>query len=810
MHIVFADYELSDAESDWLARSTGAGVIWAHDFRNDAEYENFARTQTADNPLAATLAATPFGSSRAIQSKGYGTTFAANASGGQTTFTLTSVASFPDPATVGSYSLYCGEGDNGIAEEVLVTAINYGTNQMTVTRGVEGDGNQAYTAGVGTIGRGSPTQWRRPFAALPAGQNGLASDDRGITTALVTERDWTGFGNAAANWAFYYGYYGHSSYHNSTFDGDEFWIQWRSKIHANRFSSQRDSKFWYLQKVAGTTDEQFFGAIRDSSAYDAGRWTAPEGWAYDSGATAGGTHVRVVQDHGFYYTPGDYQEGGLYGASCVSSGGVCYLYAPDVWTTWMLHVKPGRAGVAETVVELFAATEGETSFTTVLSVSDYTIPRYDDVAFDYQNSGYNSFWPQNYGNDYVGSGSVAPSIHDTLVEYTQIIFSQQAIACPGATVSASKNVTTSAGSIAVAGQAPARSVAGSQSVTTGVGALAVAGKVPSKSNGAASALQTAADSLSAGDWVELTASGDWPGGSAAFWKSDTATSPAPSESILAYANCGVWNATLKKVYFLGDGYYRPRWVEYDEATDTWSQEEPAFWSGGSSSHITHIWDHAAWDETNQVFYGSGALGSWFKYTVGTDTWASIAARSMTESHGTAYFEDISALVTVDPGGTIYKYDAGGNSWSTYVSDSYGYTSNYHVFAEYDPIRGQVYFGGGNLAPRALYKLTDVAGTGTVTALTSPSSDLLDHSTGCQIVCDPVTGNLIVKPKTGTTMYEYDPDTDSWSTISTTIPAAIANKAYSTAIPISTHGVIMYIAASEGSGAGAVAYLYKHA
>lgn len=31
----------ADAEADWLARSTAPGVVWAHDFRNDAEVNNF-------------------------------------------------------------------------------------------------------------------------------------------------------------------------------------------------------------------------------------------------------------------------------------------------------------------------------------------------------------------------------------------------------------------------------------------------------------------------------------------------------------------------------------------------------------------------------------------------------------------------------------------------------------------------------------------------------------------------------------------------------------------------------------------------
>lgn len=40
-----------DAESDWLARTSGAGVVWFHDFRNAAEVDNFRwRSGQGDDP----------------------------------------------------------------------------------------------------------------------------------------------------------------------------------------------------------------------------------------------------------------------------------------------------------------------------------------------------------------------------------------------------------------------------------------------------------------------------------------------------------------------------------------------------------------------------------------------------------------------------------------------------------------------------------------------------------------------------------------------------------------------------------------
>jgi hypothetical protein len=425
-----------DADADWIARSTGQGVVWAHDFRNVSEYTNFLRGQK--DPFVAKLGVTPFGASRAIAGRGVGTTFAADASGvatryQQQTWTLTNLASFPDPATVGQYDVYVGTPDGRyspkVREAVRVTAIDYRTNQMTVLRGREGSGSDYWTlnylAGVDTVGVGHRGQWRKPFGAFPAGQNGLAVPDRGIVTGLVPQRDWTGFGDVANNWAFRTAYYGHPSYHSGTlFDGSEFYLQWRMRISNSRFLYGTGSKLWYLQVVDGTVNQQFYGHARPMTAYDLNRWPNPAPWPYNSG----GTHVWVASTQsGSIVGGGSYQYGGEHGSTCVSSGGVCWKYPVDQWTTWLLHVRPGRHNVAETLVELFACPDGDSAYTTVMSVANHTVV-YDSTFGGVY--GYNSFWPQNYANDYAGSGGTPPPAADTLVEYTQIILSKSHIAPP--------------------------------------------------------------------------------------------------------------------------------------------------------------------------------------------------------------------------------------------------------------------------------------------------------------------------------------------------------------------------------------------
>ena len=79
--------------------------------------------------------------------------------------------------------------------------------------------------------------------------------------------------------------------------------------------------------------------------------------------------------------------------------------------------------------------------------------------------------------------------------------------------------------------------------------------------------------------------------------------------------------------------------------------------------------------------------------------------------------------------------------------------------------------------------------------------------------DPVSGLLVAwnTSDAATTMYEYDPVTNAWSTISRTspmFPGPEGGVTETIAIPISNFGVIMFVQAGRSSG-GKV-YLYRHA
>src|SRR5690606_33921841 len=145
--------------------------------------------------------------------------------------------------------------------------------------------------------------------------------------------------------------------------------------------------------------------------------------------------------------------------------------------------------------------------------------------------------------------------------------------------------------------------------------------------------------------------------------------------------------------------------------------------------------------------------------------------------------------------------SGASSWTTLNGNIY--QTNYHPVAEHDRVGGVVYFGGGNNAPRAFYRLNP---NGSAVPLVEPPGDIDLGGGGGDTVADPVAGHLIIPMHNSARMAEYLPDSNSCVTVQTSLPTSLTGTSYSFATPISTYGVIMYVASREGTPA---VWLYKH-
>jgi hypothetical protein len=389
--------------ADWQARSTGPGVVWAHDFSQDNELNYFVRSEspldanaTVSNPTpnllpnGLRLGPTPFGSSRAIISRAVGTVLtkavpaASNYPAHDTqVWHVASAANLPEP-NGHPYRLLVGNGsDSGGVEWVELQSIHVDDNTITVRRkmtaedgGSGTDVAPAYPVGF-AVGRGPQGSWNRPFAAFPAGQNGRSAADVGIANGTVTRaRSWDTSENGSAHANFREGYFGHRSYWDpavgpatyrnwrpqdpgqsvraDAWDGDEFYLQFRAKVSAARFGAPT-AKMLFIQNAATSGSGQFFWTVGGSKYgekppvaerhkdVDYGQYLVGLTSYADSAARAGGVLMDPQTDS--IDQSATIQKSSSYPA-CVYGNHpdkmYCWCFPANRWVTYLIHIKFGK------------------------------------------------------------------------------------------------------------------------------------------------------------------------------------------------------------------------------------------------------------------------------------------------------------------------------------------------------------------------------------------------------------------------------------------------------------------------------------
>lgn len=325
-------------EQDWVNRSTAAGVVWAHDFRTDAEVNAFRWTSS-------------HGSGNDPNAVGH--------------------------ATATDCHRLSTDGPTGNCLEIIRRA---GTQECE-------------------------SVWWRPFVPCSSPGNGLGANDLADGGAIsVHTYTPTNGGDEIASIT--RGYYGHASYQDSNFDGGEFWLQFRVKMDPRRLLSSDDvGKLSYL-----------------TTAYRS--LTSQELVTYSKGTGGNqGTHKNYFRLYGVWqvFAPLEQEiniSEPIQPGSDVSED---WFYS-DGWDTIMYHIVPGRVGVDETLIEIFAAHPWESTFTKIWS---QTVPV---VEYEWDN-GWNALILATYNND-------NDMNEDFYHRYTQVIFSKQVIACPMAVTSA--------------------------------------------------------------------------------------------------------------------------------------------------------------------------------------------------------------------------------------------------------------------------------------------------------------------------------------------------------------------------------------
>lgn len=342
------------------------------------------------------------------------------------------------------------------------------------------------------------------------------------------------------------------------------------------------------------------------------------------------------------------------------------------------------------------------------------------------------------------------------------------------------------------------------------------------------ALKTLADSLTAGQWAELTTT---TGFNLAL------LADGGSGGILGYADKGVWDPTTRKVVFYGagagftSGSVRGKLIKYDDATNTWTGTTVGTPEGNPTypSQIGHAYNHLAMDAAKGWMfvrvYGSREM---WRYEVRTDTWTRLADATWSNNQccgGIEWYPEMGALVA-NPGSQngflsgifqlpwVFSGQTLGN-WGTWSeiggSAARVDTGTYHGIVQYSAQKHVVLFGGGNGGvphSRNLYKLN---ADGSKTQIASPPFDVGIFQT--VVVPDPVSGDFLVF-NAAQEQWTYSVDNDSWTQVSGTPPlfgSPVFNPATfdTVAIPISTYGVVMFLK-GDGIGNNQKIWLYKHA
>jgi hypothetical protein len=402
-----------EAEADWTLRSTGQGVIWAHDFRSATELSNFAVYNSGQ-----------------IAGTGQWATFG------------------PDPGSVKNLSIVA-DGPTGSALEyltppksVMYHAWSRPFSAVPGDRGWVDDGRLDYLKWRAASQYNQPNVWRQGLY----GKSTYHSKNR---PAGGTTTDW--------RW-----------------DGTDFYLQARVKISASAWDPLNLAKipagklaFFDLMGggrgeylVQSPVDEQWGNA--EQMARGRRRYFAYTGFGSTVNAGLSSPQGSLSADP----STAEQQPGGAFDNSCYfSTFDNCWMFVPDEWVTLLWRVAPGsqspgdprtisnggdgpdwwKTALRDGSITVWAVKDSEIEASRAAGkAAQYTkVYEKTDLAWSYNATwessrsptegtgppAFNVFTPSNYMNEELNGFSRLTAIAWSR-RWTQIIFSRQFIPCP--------------------------------------------------------------------------------------------------------------------------------------------------------------------------------------------------------------------------------------------------------------------------------------------------------------------------------------------------------------------------------------------
>ena len=318
-------------------------------------------------------------------------------------------------------------------------------------------------------------------------------------------------------------------------------------------------------------------------------------------------------------------------------------------------------------------------------------------------------------------------------------------------------------------------------------------------------------SMQAGTWAQLTTNNINP---------TLSNTGGASGIIFGYTEYIKWDSVGHRLYYLGGDHATSgtpvmRHVQYDEASNTWSILPEQSWF---TAFASHGYDHGAIDPAHRFFYfrPPGNLNV-YRYNMDTGAWTQMPANNVIQYNsccvGMDYFPELHGVMWAgdesgDNGGVTRLNDATGQ-WDRMGQAAAYAMGDYHNFAEYNPIRHVMVFGGGEsgAATRKMWKLD---ATGAVTPLNDAPVNIGIQSSIFTV--DPVSGDYLVFTSTNQ-FYVYNVVTDTWTLRASGSAVPIWTTQYADPVhgvvggPIDSYGANVFVTCDGASNCKV--NIYKH-
>ncbi len=303
--------------------------------------------------------------------------------------------------------------------------------------------------------------------------------------------------------------------------------------------------------------------------------------------------------------------------------------------------------------------------------------------------------------------------------------------------------------------------------------------------------EAAAENLSEGEYcyyeTTLTGGDLDPGGS----------------TVIQWTDSGAWRPGARELHWIGrangcNNEARPYMhIVYDEVSGVSTIDATDFNPCG------HGYDHNTVDPETDTYYfrpfGSDTIARWED-----PGWSNLPAFSGYTNSAAAltFFPEMGeqGRLIVVTGSRLRLFD--GAAWTEIELPVN--VGTLHNVAEYNPVLAAVVFGGGNNAPRVLYRLD---ADGTLTQLGEAPFDLGSNGAGGgMLTVDPLSGRMLGLDKATGQWWDLDLEADTWQQTNTPPPVSVGSTFQA---PISTWGLIALFEDDAGEDEPARLWVYKH-